>query len=83
MLDLVGNLEVRFSCDSALLCFVRDMFVEDEMKPINRIISESNLEFIFNLDDESMLVSVYTVALYVQQFTFTLIFIFRFKFHFL
>ena len=37
------------------------MFVNDECKPANRIISESNLEFIFNLDDESMLVRVFTL----------------------
>ena len=28
------------------------------MKPVNRIITESNLEFIFNLDDESLLVRI-------------------------
>ncbi|XP_052285316.1 dynein regulatory complex subunit 6-like isoform X3 [Dreissena polymorpha] len=32
-----------------------DMFVAEFMKPVNRIISESNLEFIFNMDDDSML----------------------------
>ncbi|XP_053377632.1 dynein regulatory complex subunit 6-like isoform X5 [Mercenaria mercenaria] len=32
-----------------------DLFVAEFMKPVNRIVSESNLEFIFNLDDESML----------------------------
>lgn len=33
------------------------MFVEDYMKPPNKVITESNLDFIFNLDDESMIVS--------------------------
>ncbi|XP_060578635.1 F-box and leucine-rich repeat protein 13-like isoform X2 [Ruditapes philippinarum] len=32
-----------------------DLFVAKCMRPVNRIVSESNLEFIFNLDDESML----------------------------
>ncbi|XP_061187510.1 F-box and leucine-rich repeat protein 13-like isoform X3 [Saccostrea echinata] len=32
-----------------------DMFVEEHMKPPNKVITESNLEFIFNLDDESMI----------------------------
>lgn len=27
------------------------------MKPPNKVITESNLDFIFNLDDESMIVS--------------------------
>ena len=36
----------------------RDSFVEEVMKPVNRIITESNLEFIFNLDDESLLVRI-------------------------
>lgn len=35
----------------------RDMFVEEYMKPPNKVITESNLDFIFNLDDESMIVS--------------------------
>lgn len=32
-----------------------DLFVAEFMKPVNKVVSESNLEFIFNLDDESML----------------------------
>ncbi|WAR25340.1 DRC6-like protein, partial [Mya arenaria] len=32
-----------------------DLFVEEFMKPLNKVVSESNLEFIFNMDDESML----------------------------
>lgn len=32
-----------------------DMFVEEYMKPPNKVITESNLDFIFNLDDESMI----------------------------
>ncbi|XP_048742076.1 dynein regulatory complex subunit 6-like [Ostrea edulis] len=32
-----------------------DMFVEEHMRPPNKIITESNLDFIFNLDDESMI----------------------------
>ncbi|KAL4228633.1 Dynein regulatory complex subunit 6 [Mactra antiquata] len=32
-----------------------DLFVDESVKPTNRIVSESNLEYIFNLDDESML----------------------------
>lgn len=28
------------------------------MKPPNKVITESNLDFIFNLDDESMIVSI-------------------------
>lgn len=35
----------------------RDLFVDEDMKPLNRVVSESNLEYIFNMDDESMLVS--------------------------
>lgn len=40
-----------------LIFFSRDMFVEEYMKPPNKVITESNLDFIFNLDDESMIVS--------------------------
>lgn len=40
-----------------LIFIFRDMFVEEYMKPPNKVITESNLDFIFNLDDESMIVS--------------------------
>ena len=33
------------------------MFVDPSMKPVNKIITESNLDFIFNMDDESIIVS--------------------------
>ncbi|XP_033744599.1 dynein regulatory complex subunit 6-like isoform X5 [Pecten maximus] len=32
-----------------------DMFVDPEMKPTNKIITESSLDFIFNMDDESII----------------------------
>ncbi|XP_021365051.1 F-box/LRR-repeat protein 13-like isoform X4 [Mizuhopecten yessoensis] len=32
-----------------------DMFVDSEMKPVNKIITESSLDFIFNMDDESII----------------------------
>lgn len=39
------------------------MFVEESMRPAAKVITESNLDFIFNLDDESMIVCIklYTV----------------------
>lgn len=40
-----------------LIFFFRDMFVEEYMKFFNKVIIESNLDFIFNFDDESMIVS--------------------------
>lgn len=36
----------------------RDMFVDEGMRPVAKIITESNLDFIFNLDDESMIVGI-------------------------
>ena len=41
------------------------------MKPVNRIITESNLEFIFNLDDESLLVRI--ISLYCLSITLLLV----------
>lgn len=32
-----------------------DMFVDPEMKPQNKVITESSLDFIFNMDDESII----------------------------
>ena len=43
----------------------RDLFVDKFMKPVNRIVSESNLEYIFNMDDESMLVCMFNLYIYI------------------
>lgn len=32
----------------------RDLFIEEHMKPKNRVISDSNLEWLFDLDDGHM-----------------------------
>ncbi|KAK3101016.1 hypothetical protein FSP39_000289 [Pinctada imbricata] len=47
--------KLRFLKETGLDNLNWDMFVEEHMKPPNKIISESNLDFIFNLDDESMI----------------------------
>lgn len=44
-----------------MVCFFRDLFVDEAMKPLDRVVSESNLDYIFNMDDESMLVGCISV----------------------
>ena len=39
------------------------------MKPVNKVVTESNLEFIFNMDDESMLVGDLVVGLSLISLT--------------
>ena len=38
---------------SCLFCFSRDMFIDEDMKPKKKLISESNLEYIFNFDEDT------------------------------
>ena len=33
--------------------FSRDMFIDEDMKPKKKLISESNLEYIFNFDEDT------------------------------
>ncbi|XP_013411676.1 F-box/LRR-repeat protein 13-like isoform X1 [Lingula anatina] len=50
-----------------LRCLQWDMFVEEEMRPRRRVITESNLDYIFNLDDYSLQP---TPEMYAKAFSF-------------
>lgn len=52
------NRYVYFSYKIFLIFLDRDLFVAEHMKPVRKIITESNLDFIFNMDDESFIVSI-------------------------
>ncbi|KAJ8301173.1 hypothetical protein KUTeg_020160 [Tegillarca granosa] len=50
LLDKLGYLK---ECGTGKLNW--DLFVAEHMKPVRKIITESNLDFIFNMDDESFI----------------------------
>ncbi|XP_063407958.1 F-box and leucine-rich repeat protein 13-like isoform X2 [Mytilus trossulus] len=47
--------KLKFLTEGGLEELNWDMFVDEDMRPVAKIITESNLDFIFNLDDESMI----------------------------
>jgi len=46
------------------------MFIDDEMKPKKKIISESNLEYIFNFDEDTQVCHMHSCEHSVYKFSY-------------